>query len=125
MAIYERPPLTTFLERLKDWFHESIVPGHERLRWIKNDKLPARVELRDLLHAFETEENRMEMLGYYMSVFYLLHLTEILVLQFNRSHRMRFTLKGTAVAHLPIGIQELMKVLHEKVMSPAPFIAEA
>ena len=48
------------------------MPGNERLRWINNDKFPSRVELRDLFHASETEENRMEMLGYYMSVFHLL-----------------------------------------------------
>ena len=56
---------TTFLDRFKAWFHEHIVPRNERLRWIKIDKLPSRVELRDLFHAFEAEDNRMEMLGYY------------------------------------------------------------
>jgi hypothetical protein len=49
---------TSFMERFKAWFHESAIPQNDRLRWIVNDKLPARTELRDYFHAKESETNR-------------------------------------------------------------------
>ena len=52
-----------FIDRLKAWFQAEIVSTNERLRWIDNDKLPARLELKDYFHAFESEENRSEMIG--------------------------------------------------------------
>ena len=44
---------TMFLGRVKEWFAQEIVPTNERLRWIDHGKLPARLELKDLFHAFE------------------------------------------------------------------------
>ena len=54
---------TSFVERVKAWFEKDIASENERIRWIKNDKLPSRLELRDYFHAFESEENRSEMIG--------------------------------------------------------------
>ena len=65
---------TMFLDRFQTWFSEEIVPTNERLRWIDNDKLPARLELKDHFHAYESEENRSEIIGWVMSTFHLLHL---------------------------------------------------
>ena len=36
---------TTFMDRLKAWFHTEIAEDNERIRWIQNDKLPPRLEL--------------------------------------------------------------------------------
>ena len=49
---------TMFLGRMKEWFAAEIVPTNKRLRWIDHDKLPARLELKDMFHAFEGEELR-------------------------------------------------------------------
>ena len=40
---------TTFVERLKEWFFKEIASDNDRIRWIQNDKLPPRLELRGLL----------------------------------------------------------------------------
>ena len=49
--------------------------------WIKNDKLPSRLELRDNFHAFESEENRSEMIGWAVNMLQLLHIIDILTPQ--------------------------------------------
>ena len=36
--------------------HAEIAKDNDRIRWIENNKLPARLELKDLFHAFESEE---------------------------------------------------------------------
>ena len=46
------------MDRLKAWFHAEIAEDNERLRWIQNDKLPPRLELRDYFHAFERVEQK-------------------------------------------------------------------
>jgi len=66
------------------------------LRWIKNDKLPQRLELRDYFHAFETEERRSEMLGYCMSMMHLLHISDIVTSQCNQAHRKKSRPEGVA-----------------------------
>ena len=76
---------TTFMERLKTWFHADIPEDKERLRWFQNDKLPPRLELRDYFHAFETELNRNEMIGYVMAMLHLFHLTDIISPQYQPS----------------------------------------
>ena len=38
---------TTFVDRIKAWFEQEIVQTNERTRWICNNKLPARLELKD------------------------------------------------------------------------------
>ena len=55
---------TLFVERVKAWFEKDIGSENERVGWIKNDKLPSRLELRDHFHAFQSEENRSEMIGW-------------------------------------------------------------
>ena len=64
---------TTFVDRIKAWFEQEIVQTNERIRWI-NNKLPGRLELNYYFHAFESEENRSEMIGWVMSTFHLLHI---------------------------------------------------
>ena len=49
---------TTFVDRIKAWLEQEIVQTNKRIRWICNNKLPARLELKDYFHAFESEENR-------------------------------------------------------------------
>ena len=49
---------TTFMDRLKAWVHAELAEDNERLRWIQNDKLPPRLELRDYFHAFERVEQK-------------------------------------------------------------------
>ena len=66
---------TIFVERVKAWFEKDITSENERIRWIKNDKHPARLELRDFFHASESEENRSEMIGW--SRFQFLHIIDI------------------------------------------------
>ena len=123
---------TMFLGRVKEWFHEEIVKTNERLRWIDNDKLPARLELKDLFHAYESEENRAEMIGYVMSTFRLLHIIDVLKPQIERSDDAVLRAEGEAtfrdasprVEELPVACQQLLRLMHEKVNKPAAPMVE-
>jgi hypothetical protein len=119
---------TTFMDRLKAWFDETILPTNERLRWIKNDKLPQRLELRDCFHAFETEENRSEMLGYFMSMMHMLHISGIVTSQYSQAHRKERRPEGASTMRdrppkleaLPVAFAELLTMSNEKVNKPMP-----
>ena len=85
VALVGEPDTLVYVLREHDFHHlcresEGMVrEGHwvsenERIRWIKNDKLPARLELSGYFHASESEENRSEMIGWVMSTFQLLHM---------------------------------------------------
>ena len=99
------------------------------MRWrIANDKLPARLELRDYFHAFETEENRSEMLGYFMSVMHMLHISYIVSGQYNQAQMKRRRPEGVATMRdrppkleaLPVAFVELLTLSNEKVNKPTP-----
>ena len=119
---------TSFMERFKAWFHESAIPQNDRLRWIVNDKLPARIELRDYFHAKESETNRSEMLGYFASMLHLLHITDILNGQCAQSLSKRRRPQGEATMRdrapkkeaSPVAFIELLRISQEKVNKPVP-----
>ena len=99
------------------------------MRWrIANDKLPARLELRDYFRAFETEENRSEMLGYFMSVMHMLHISYIVSGQYNQAQMKRRRPEGVATMRdrppkleaLPVAFVELLTLSNEKVNKPTP-----
>ena len=108
---------TSFVERVKARFEKDIVSENERIKWIKNDKLPSRPELRDYFHAFESEENRSEMIGWVMTTFHLLHIIDTLTPQINQARIARLRPEGTATfrdvllrpAELPVACQELLR----------------
>ena len=123
---------TMFLDRFKEWFHAEIAKDNDRIRWIENNKLPARLELKDLFHAFESEENRAEMIGYVMSTFQLLHVMDILRPQIAKSDFAILRAEGDATFHdtapraeeLPVACQQLLRLMQEKVNRPAAAIVE-
>ena len=127
---------TTFMDRLKTWFAEEILGGengNERLRWIDNDRLPARLELRDQFHAFETELNRSEMVGYMMAMLHCLHMTDIVTPQFQQSLHKRKRPAGEAtmrdhmprMEHLPVKFVQVLTSLREKTNRSMPSVSVA
>ena len=119
---------TTFMDRLKDWFHTEIAENNERIRWIQNDRLPPRLELRDYFHAFETELNRSEMIGYVMATLHMLHMTDIISPQYQQSLYKRKRPQGEAtmryvppkMEHLPVKFVQLLTSLREKTNKSMP-----
>ena len=119
---------TTFMDRLKAWFQAEIAEDNERLRWIQNDKLPPRLELRDYFHAFETDWNRNEMIGYVMGTLHMLHITDIISLQYQQSLFKRRRPRGEAtmrdvapnMEHLPVKFVQLLTSLREKTNKSMP-----
>ena len=122
---------TTFMDRLKAWFHEEIVEGNggnERIHWIANDRLPARLELRDHFHAFETELNRSEMVGFIMAALHVLHMSDILTPHYQQSLYKRRRPAGEAtmrdqtpkMEHLPVRFVQVLTTLREKTNKSMP-----
>ena len=119
---------TTFMDRLKDWFHTEIAENNERIRWIQNDRLPPRLELRDCFHAFETELNRSEMIGYVMATLHMLHMTDIISPQYQQSLYKKKRPQGEAtmryvppkMEHLPVKFVQLLTSLREKTNKSMP-----
>jgi hypothetical protein len=119
---------TTFMDRLKTWFHEGIAESNDRIRWIKNDRVPPRLELRDYFHAFETELNRNEMIGYVMGTLHLLHITDIMSSQYQQGMFKRRRPQGEATMrdrapkteHLPVKFLQLLTSLREKTNKAMP-----
>ena len=119
---------TTFMDRLKAWFHEEVAEGNERIRWIANDRLPARLELRDYFHAFETELNRNEMVGFVMVTLHVLHMTDILTPYYQQSLYKRRRPAGEAtmrdqapkMEHLPVRFVQVLTTLREKTNKSMP-----
>ena len=125
---------TTFMDRLKTWFDQEILGGengNERLRWIDSDRLPARLELRDQFHAFETELNRCEMVGYIMATLHCLHMTDILTPQYQQSLHKRRRPAGEAtmrdhmprMEHLPVKFVQVLTSLREKTNRSMPSVS--
>ena len=122
---------TTFIDRLKEWFHKEIASDNDRIRWIQNDMLPPRLELRDYFHAFETELNRSEMIGYVMATLHMLHMTDILIPQYNLSLYKRRRPAGEAtmrdvtpkMEHLPVRFVQVLNALREKTNKSAPSVS--
>ena len=85
-----------------------------------------------MFHAFESEENRAEMIGWVMSTFHLLHIIDVLKPQVERSERSILRAEGDATfrdyspktEELPVACQELLRIIHEKVNKPAAPIVE-
>jgi RNA:NAD 2'-phosphotransferase (TPT1/KptA family) len=119
---------TTFMDRLKAWFHTGIAEDNERIRWIQNDKLPPRLELMDYFHAFETELNRNEMIGHVMATLHMLHITDIISPQYQQSMFKRRRPQGEAtmrdvapkMEHLPVKFVQLLTSLREKTNRSMP-----
>ena len=111
---------TTFMERLKTWFHAELAEDNERLRWIQNDKLPPRLELRDYFHAFETEWNRNEMIGYVMATLHLLQYQQSVFKR--RRPQGEATMRNVApkMEHLPVKFVQLLTSLREKTNKSMP-----
>jgi hypothetical protein len=122
---------TTFVQRLKEWFFKEIASDNDRIRWIQNDKLPPRLELRDYFHAFETELNRSEMIGYVMATLHMLHMTDILTPQYNLSLYKRKRPEGEAtmhdispkMEHLPGRFVQVLTALREKTNKAMPSVS--
>ena len=116
------------MDRLKAWFHAEIAEDNERLRWIQNDKLPPRLELRDYFHAFETDLNRNEMIGYVLGTLHMLHITDIISPQYQQSLFKRRRPRGEAtmrdvapnMEHLPVKFVQLLTSLREKTNKSMP-----
>ena len=123
---------TTFVQRLKEWFFKEIASDNDRIRWIQNDKLPPRLELRDYFHAFETELNRSEMIGYVMATLHMLHMSDILTPQYNLSLYKRKRPEGEAtmrdvspkMEHLPVRFVQVLTALREKTNKSMPSISK-
>jgi len=119
---------TTFMDRLKAWFHAEIAEDNDRIRWIQNDKLPPRLELRDYFHAFETELNRNEMIGYVMATLHMLHMTDIITPQYQLSMFKRKRPAGEAtmrdvspkMEHLPVKFVQVLTALRKKTNRSMP-----
>ena len=117
---------------MKAGFEKDIVSENERIRWSKNDKIPSRLELRDYFHAFESEENRSEMIRWVMSMFQLLHIIDIFTPQINQARIARLRPEGVATfgdvmlrpEELPVACQELLRHPLEKVNKAAATIRE-
>ena len=124
---------TTFVDRIKAWFEQEILPTNELLRWICNDKLPARLALKGYFHACESEENRSEMIGWVMSTFHLLHMIDILTPQIGQARTSRLRAEGVAtfrdvhprMEELPVACRTLLRHSLEKVNKPAATVREA
>ena len=116
------------MDRLKAWFHTEIAEDNERIRWIQNDKLPPRFELRDYFHAFETELNRNEMIGYAMATLHMLQMTDIISPQYQQSMFKRRRPQGEAtmrdvapkMEHLPVKFVQLLTSLRVKTNRSMP-----
>ena len=119
---------TTFMDRLKAWFLAEIAESNERVRWIQKDKLPPRLELRDYFHAFETELNRNEMIGYVMATLHMLHMTDILTPQYQQGLFKRRRPEGEATMRdvtpkmeaLPVRFVQMLTALREKTNKSMP-----
>ena len=92
--------------------HGDFAEDNERIRWIQNDKLPPRLELRDYFHAFETELNRNEMIGYVMATLHMLHITDIISPQYQQSMFKRRRPQGEATMRDVAPKMELCSALH-------------
>ena len=90
------------------------------------------LELKDYFHAFESEENRSEMIGWVMSTFHLLHMIDSLTTQIERARISRLRAEGVAtfrdmhpkVEELPVACQTLLRHSIEKVNKPAATIRQ-
>eukprot|EP00435_Cladocopium_sp_Y103_P049117 s114_g14.t1 len=119
--------------KVSSQYGSQIRPKNERLRWVRNVVLPPNLELRDMFHALEFEYNRRQRLGYYQSLFHLLHVTDILAPQIEMSKDRRLRSVGDGIFRdvvpcmdeLPNTVQNLVRDAYVKISKPTEFVVEA